>query len=129
MRGRHAAGYHAEVLGEAPELNAAQDDLLLYGILAMVVIFLLIQAALGERLALLVFLLLPMALAGAVLAAKIDTGILSLGSMVGFLTVLGIAVRNGIFMVATSGTSSARRECRSARSWCCRGPRTGSRRS
>jgi CzcA family heavy metal efflux pump len=94
-------GYHAEVLGEAPELNAAQDDLLLYGILAMIVIFLLIQAALGStRLALLVFLLLPMALAGAVLAAKLDTGVLSLGSLVGFLTVLGIAGRNGIFMVA-----------------------------
>jgi len=94
-------GYHAEVLGEAPELNAAQNDLLLYGALAAVVIFLLIQAGLGSiRLALLVFLLLPMALAGAVLAAKIDTGILSLGSLVGFLTVLGIAGRNGIFMVA-----------------------------
>jgi CzcA family heavy metal efflux pump len=94
-------GYHAEVLGEAPELNAAQDDLLLYGVLAMVVVFLLIQAALGSiRLALLVFLLLPMALAGAVLAAKLDTGVLSLGSLVGFLTVLGIAGRNGIFMVA-----------------------------
>jgi CzcA family heavy metal efflux pump len=95
------AGYHAEVLGEAPELNAAQDDLLLYGILAAAVIFLLIQAGLGSlRLAALVFLLLPMALAGAVLAAKIDTGVLSLGSLVGFLTVLGIAGRNGIFMVA-----------------------------
>ncbi|MGH3029292.1 MAG: efflux RND transporter permease subunit [Gaiellaceae bacterium] len=94
-------GYHAEVLGEAPELNAAQDDLLLYGALAAVVIFLLIQAGLNSvRLAILVFLLLPMALAGAVLAAKLDTGILSLGSLVGFLTVLGIAGRNGILMVA-----------------------------
>jgi CzcA family heavy metal efflux pump len=94
-------GYHAEVLGEAPELNAAQDDLLLYGILAAIVIFLLIQAGLGSlRLAALVFLLLPMALAGAVLAAKLDTGVLSLGSLVGFLTVLGIAGRNGILMVA-----------------------------
>jgi CzcA family heavy metal efflux pump len=95
------AGYHAEVLGEAPELNAAQDDLLLYGILAAIVIFLLIQAGLGSiRLAALVFLLLPMALAGAVLAAKLDTGILSLGSLVGLLTVLGIAGRNGILMIA-----------------------------
>jgi CzcA family heavy metal efflux pump len=94
-------GYHAEVLGEAPELNAAQDDLMLYGVLAMIVVFLLIQAGLGSiRLALLVFLLLPMALAGAVIAAKLDTGVLSLGSLVGFLTVLGIAGRNGIFMVA-----------------------------
>jgi CzcA family heavy metal efflux pump len=94
-------GYHAEVLGEAPELNAAQDDLLLYGILAAITIFLLIAVGLGRvRLAVLVFLLLPMALAGAVLATKIDPGILSLGSLVGFLTVLGIAGRNGILMVA-----------------------------
>lgn len=94
-------GYHAEVLGEAPELNAAQDDLLLYGILAAIVIFLLIQAGLGRvRLAVLVFLLLPMALAGAVLAAALDTGEVSLGALVGFLTVLGIAGRNGILMVA-----------------------------
>ena len=94
-------GYHAEVLGEAPELNAAQNDLLLYGALAAAVIFLLIQAGLGSvRLAVLVFLLLPMALAGAVLAAKVDTGVLSLGSLVGFLTVLGIAGRNGILMIA-----------------------------
>ena len=94
-------GYHAEVLGEAPELNAAQTDLLLYGIIAAGVIFLLIQAGLNStRLAVLVFLLLPMALAGAVLGAKLDTGVLSLGSLVGFLTVLGIAGRNGILMVA-----------------------------
>jgi Cu/Ag efflux pump CusA len=94
-------GYHAEVLGEAPELNAAQNDLLIYGILAAIAIFLLIQAGLGSiRLAVLVMLLLPMALAGAVLAAKISTGILELGSLVGFLTVLGIAGRNGILMIS-----------------------------
>ena len=94
-------GYHAEVLGEAPELNAAQNDLAIYGILAAIGIFLLIQAALGStRLAALVFLLLPMALAGAVLAAKLSTGELSLGSLVGFLTVLGIAGRNGILMIS-----------------------------
>jgi Cu/Ag efflux pump CusA len=94
-------GYHAEILGEAPELNAAQNHLLLYGALAAAVIFLLIWTGLGSgRLAVLTFLLLPMALAGAVLAAKVDTGILSLGSLVGFLTVLGIAGRNGILMLA-----------------------------
>jgi CzcA family heavy metal efflux pump len=94
-------GYHAEVLGEAPELNAAQNDLLIYGILAAIGIFLLLQAGLSSiRLAALVFLLLPMALAGALVAAKLSTGELSLGSMVGLLTVLGIAGRNGILMVA-----------------------------
>jgi CzcA family heavy metal efflux pump len=94
-------GYHAEVLGEAPELNAAQRHLGIYGILAAIGIFLLFQAGLGStRLAVLVFLLLPMALAGALAAAKLSTGELSLGSMVGLLTVLGIAGRNGILMLA-----------------------------
>jgi CzcA family heavy metal efflux pump len=94
-------GYHAEVLGEAPELNAAQNRLGIYGILAAVGIFLLLQIGLGSvRLAALVFLLLPMALAGALLAAKVTTGELSLGAMVGLLTVLGIAGRNGILMIA-----------------------------
>jgi CzcA family heavy metal efflux pump len=94
-------GYHAEVLGEAPELNAAQNHLSVYGILAAIGIFLLFQAGLGSlRLAALVFLLLPMALAGALVAAKLSTGELSLGSMVGLLTVLGIAGRNGILMIA-----------------------------
>jgi CzcA family heavy metal efflux pump len=94
-------GYHAEVLGEAPELNAAQNHLAIYGILAAIGIFLLLQAGLSStRLAALVFLLLPMALAGALLAAKLSTGELSLGAMVGLLTVLGIAGRNGILMIA-----------------------------
>ncbi|HZO60183.1 MAG TPA: efflux RND transporter permease subunit [Solirubrobacterales bacterium] len=95
------AGYHAEVLGESTELNAAQDRLNTFGIGAAIAIFLLLQAAFGSvRLAALTFLLLPMALVGGVLAVKLGDGILSLGSLVGFLTVFGIAARNGILMVS-----------------------------
>ena len=94
-------GYHAEVLGESTELNAAQDRLLLFGVGRRVVIFLLLQAAFGSlRLAALTFLLLPMALVGGVLAVKLGDGVLSLGSLVGFLTVFGIAARNGILMIS-----------------------------
>ncbi|HYO46720.1 MAG TPA: efflux RND transporter permease subunit [Gemmatimonadota bacterium] len=93
--------YHAEVLGESTELNAAQDRLMLFGIAAAIAIFLLLQAAFGSlRLAVLTFLLLPMALVGGVLAVKLGDGVLSLGSLVGFLTVFGIAARNGILMVS-----------------------------
>jgi CzcA family heavy metal efflux pump len=93
--------YHAEVLGESTELNAAQDRLLLFGAIAAVAIFLLLQAAFGSlRLALLTFLLLPMALVGGVLAVWLGDGVLSLGSLVGFLTVFGIAARNGILMIS-----------------------------
>ncbi len=47
----------------------------------------------------LVFLTLPMALVGGVLAAWLAGGILSLGSLVGFFTVFGIAARNGILLI------------------------------
>jgi CzcA family heavy metal efflux pump len=93
--------YHAEVLGESTELNAAQSRLLLFGAAALLAIFLLLHAAFGSlRLALLTSLLLPMALVGGVLAVKLGDGVLSLGSLVGFLTVFGIAARNGILMIS-----------------------------
>jgi CzcA family heavy metal efflux pump len=93
--------YHAEVLGESTELNAAQHRLLVFGIAAAIAIFLLLHAAFGSlRLATLTFLLLPMALVGGVLAVWLGDGVLSLGSLVGFLTVFGIAARNGILMIS-----------------------------
>ncbi|TMM01237.1 MAG: efflux RND transporter permease subunit [Actinobacteria bacterium] len=93
--------YHAEVLGESTELNAAQRRLSVFGIAAAIAIFLLLQAAFGSlRLAALTFLLLPMALVGGVLAVRLGGGVLSLGSLVGFLTVFGIAARNGILMIS-----------------------------
>jgi CzcA family heavy metal efflux pump len=93
--------YHAEVLGESTELNAAQDRLGLFGIGAAIAIFLLLQAAFRSlRVAALTFVLLPMALVGGVLAVWLGDGVLSLGSLVGFLTVFGIAARNGILMIS-----------------------------
>ena len=89
------------MLGESTELNAAQDRLLVFGIAAAIAIFLLLHAAFGSlRLAILTFLLLPMALVGGVLAVWLGDGVLSLGSLVGFLTVFGIAARNGILMIS-----------------------------
>jgi Cu/Ag efflux pump CusA len=61
----------------------------------------LLQASFGSlRLALLLFLTLPMALVGGVLAVWMGGGILTLGSLIGFLTVFGIAARNGILMIS-----------------------------
>ena len=93
-------GYHAEVLGEYKERQSAQKRLLLYGIGAAVAIFLLLQASFGSfRLAALSFFTLPIALVGGALAAWLGGGVLSLGSLVGFYTVFGIAARNGILMI------------------------------
>ena len=52
------------------------------------------------RLTLLVFLTIPFALVGGVVGAILQGGMLSLGSLVGFVTVLGIAARNGIMLVS-----------------------------
>ena len=92
--------YHAELLGEYQEREAAQERLLLFGIGAAFGIFILLVTSFGVvRLALLSFLTLPSALVGGVLAAWIGGGVISLGSLVGFFTILGIAARNGIMMI------------------------------
>ncbi len=94
-------GYHFEVLGESTELKAAQGRLGVFGLAAAILILLLLQAALRSfRLAVLTFILLPTALVGGALAVWLTGGILSLGSLVGFLTVFGIAARNGILMIS-----------------------------
>jgi Cu/Ag efflux pump CusA len=93
-------GYHAQLIGEYQEQQAAQNRLLLFAGIALIGILLILTTAFGSwRLALLVLLTLPMALVGGVLAAYLAGGVLSLGSLVGFFTVLGIAARNGILMV------------------------------
>jgi CzcA family heavy metal efflux pump len=93
-------GFRAEMLGEDKERKQSQGRLLLYGGVAGVIIFLLLQASFGSwRLATLSFLTLPMALVGGALAAFLSDGILSLGALVGFYTVFGIAARNGILMI------------------------------
>jgi CzcA family heavy metal efflux pump len=93
-------GYHVEFLGEYAERQAAQSRLLESSALAGLAILLLLQASFRRwRLAALTFLTLPMALVGGVLAAWISGAAVSLGSLVGFFTVFGIAARNGILLV------------------------------
>jgi CzcA family heavy metal efflux pump len=94
------AEHHPEMLGEYQERQAAEGRLLAFGIAAAIGVFLLLQASYGStRLAALTFFTLPSALVGGVLATYFTGGVISLGSLVGFFTVLGIAARNGIMMI------------------------------
>ena len=94
-------GYRVVLQGEYAELKAAQNRITLYSLLAVGAIFLLLHLSLGDwRLATMSMLTLPFALVGGVLASYVGGGVISLGSLVGFLTVLGIAARNGIMMIS-----------------------------
>ena len=93
--------FRAEMLGEYNERQAAQQRLLLFAVLAAIGIFLLLQASFRSwRLATLAFLTLPIALVGGLIAAFFGGRIISLGSLVGFLTVFGIVARNGIMLIS-----------------------------
>jgi Cu/Ag efflux pump CusA len=94
-------GYYPVLLGEYAERQAVQARLYAFTIFAMVLIFLLLHASSKSwKLALLTFVAFPTALVGGIIAAFMGDGIVSLGSLVGFLTVLGIASRNGIMMIS-----------------------------
>jgi CzcA family heavy metal efflux pump len=93
--------YHPEFLGEYAARQESQQRLRLLGLLSIVAILVLLHSDFGDpRLTLLVFTSLPFALIGGVVAALLSGGVLSLGSLVGFVTVLGIAARNGIMLVS-----------------------------
>jgi CzcA family heavy metal efflux pump len=97
---RFPIGYHAEVLGEYQERQAAARRLEIATVGAVLVILLILQTAFGSwRLAALVIVTLPFALAGGFLGTALDSAVISLGSLVGLLTVIGIAARNGILMI------------------------------
>jgi CzcA family heavy metal efflux pump len=93
-------GFHPELLGEYTESLKAQSKMFYTATISLLVIFILLVTVLGSvKLAIISFLCLPAAMVGGVLAAYFGGGIISLGSMVGFLTILGIAARNGILMI------------------------------
>src|SRR5829696_2313915 len=92
--------YHTEVLESSTADEIGALGVIGFAVAAALAAYLLLQAAFGSwRLAALVFLLLPVALAGGMLAALVDGAELSLGSMLGLLALFGIAVRISVLLV------------------------------
>jgi len=93
-------GHHAEILGEGAARTAARVRLFSIAALALAGIFVVLLADFrSSRLALMVFIGLPFALVGGVVAAAIG-GVVSLGTLIGLVAVVGIAARNGIMLVS-----------------------------
>lgn len=96
-----APGYHPEILGEYAERKAAQNRLNALALLSLLGIFLILYIDFNSvRTASLILFSLPFALTGCIFIALITGGVLSLGSLVGFVTVLGIAARNAIMLIS-----------------------------
>jgi CzcA family heavy metal efflux pump len=94
-------GYHAVILGEFAEREAASTRLSIFAMAAALGVFLILLASFeNTRLAILGFLTLPSALVGGLLAVFFTGDVVSLGSLVGFLTVFGIAARNMIMLIS-----------------------------
>jgi Cu/Ag efflux pump CusA len=92
--------HHLEVLTDAQVRQSSRQLALLYIIATAIAIFFLLQAGFGSwRLADLFFLLLPVSLAGGVLAAAVRGDAVSVASLLGLLTVLAIAARGGILQI------------------------------
>ena len=92
--------YHYELVGNYEHHQKVARRILITGIAAAIALFLLLQAIFGRwRLAALLFVSLALALVGSAVAVRIDGGTMELGSLVGFLTVFGIAVRNGVILL------------------------------
>ena len=96
------AGVYAEVGGEYAAAAAARTRLLGLGALALLGIFVLLVVDFGSaRLAGLTMVNVPLAFVGGLAAVLLGAGgRLSLGAIVGFVTVFGITIRNGIVLVA-----------------------------
>jgi CzcA family heavy metal efflux pump len=94
-------GYYYVFSGEAQAQAQAQRDLLVHFLIAFVIICILIYLALRDsRATILVMSNLPFALVGGVLTVFATGGLLSLGSMVGFVTLLGITLRNSMMLIS-----------------------------
>ena len=101
-------GYHVEYGGQFESEQAASRTLTLASILALGVIFLLLYQEFKEaKLAGIILLNLPLALIGGVLAAWLGGGTLSIPAIIGFITLFGVATRNGILLVSHYGQLEA----------------------
>ena len=94
------AGYRVDYGGQFESQQSASQRLLGLGILAVAALFMLLVLAFGRaRDALIVMVNLPLALIGGVAGVFLSGGVLNIATIIGFITLFGIATRNGIMLV------------------------------
>jgi CzcA family heavy metal efflux pump len=98
---RFPRGVYADVGGAAAAQAATRRELLFRGVLAGIGIVLLLSLAFGDvRSLILIMANVPFALVGGVVAVFLTGGVLSIGSLVGFVTLFGISTRNAVMLIS-----------------------------
>lgn len=94
-------GYRIEYGGQFESAKSASRTLFFTTVLALMVIFLLLYSEFKNvSLSAIVLLNLPFALVGGVLAVYFTSGVVSIPVIIGFITLFGIATRNGILLIS-----------------------------
>ena len=98
-------GYRVEYGGQFESAEKASRMLLITSLIAILIIFLLLfQEFKNTTLAAIILLNLPLALIGGVFSLFFTTGIVSIPAIIGFITLFGIATRNGILLISNYQT-------------------------
>lgn len=101
-------GYRVEYSGQFESEAEASKTLLITSMLALVVIFFLLYMEFKNiKISTIILLNLPLALIGGVLSVWLTSGILSIPAIIGFITLFGVATRNGILLVSHYKTLQA----------------------
>jgi CzcA family heavy metal efflux pump len=94
-------GYFIEYGGQFEAQQDASRRLILLSFFSLIAIFFLLMKGMGDwRAALQVMINVPLALIGAVVAMLLTSGIISIATLVGFISLVGITSRNGIMMIS-----------------------------
>jgi len=95
-----SGGYLLSFEGQFEQERQATQTILLVSILSLILIYLALHAVFrsaGQTI--LILLNLPLALVGGLFVVRFGSGILSIAGLIGFITLFGIAVRNGIILI------------------------------
>lgn len=94
-------GYHVELGGQFEAEEEASSTLLIASLFSILVIFLILfQEFKNGKIASIILINLPLALIGGIFSIYFNSGILSIPAIIGFITLFGIATRNGILLVS-----------------------------
>ncbi|MBF2009051.1 MAG: efflux RND transporter permease subunit, partial [Chlorogloeopsis fritschii C42_A2020_084] len=93
-------GYFIQYGGQFESEQRATQNLLVFGGLAIVIISILMYFAVNSVAAMLMIMInLPLAVVGGIFSIALGGGIISVASLVGFITLFGVATRNGLLLV------------------------------